>query len=143
MKNMENGLQLANSLAEIRRLDQAEKDKKQNDLSAEQQALAPKARDKLVEKGGDVSKLTKKEIASILFVYYSVSVASGSLVKKPELVEKLKEAIEKSGAPLEASAVASSAVSNAQIGHESDSDASDNGHAQEMHFDEDYMWRLL
>jgi len=51
-----------------------------------------------------------------------------------KLVDKLKEAIERSGYSMKSSAAASQAASIIQ-GYESDCDASENGHVQFVQFD--------
>lgn len=80
-----------------KRSKQADKSKKQEVLRHEQLELAPKAREKLANKGGDVSKLVKKEISAILSIYYKIDTSPSA--KKDDLVKQLKEAIQKSGSP--------------------------------------------
>ena len=52
--------------------------------------MAPTAVVKLAEKGGQVTRLTKKDISSLLFVYFSVDMDEVKH-KKLELVTKLDE----------------------------------------------------
>jgi hypothetical protein len=47
-----------------------------------------------------VSKLTKKEISSILLVYYSIDAPQASSTKKCEFVKTLEATIEKNGSPI-------------------------------------------
>jgi hypothetical protein len=89
LKNMSNAMKLADSLSQIKWIDQVDKAKKTNDLNAEQQLLAPKARDKLISNGLDANKLSKKEIASLLFVYYSVDMLPNGAVLKAEFIKQL------------------------------------------------------
>jgi hypothetical protein len=64
--------QLAGSIAKIKRFEHAAKEKKQGYMRAVQSQLAPAAVLKLADKGGDVAKLTVKEMSSILFACYSI-----------------------------------------------------------------------
>jgi hypothetical protein len=90
LKKLRNQLQLANSLASIERSEAAIAKKKKTDSFAERLAMAPTAVVKLAEKGGQVTRLTKKDISSLLFVYFSVDMDEVKH-KKLELVTKLDE----------------------------------------------------
>jgi hypothetical protein len=62
--------------------------------------LAPDAAKKFFEKGQNVDKLTRKEIAAVLSVYYHIEMEwSGKDPKlsKPKLVDLMKETIQKHG----------------------------------------------
>lgn len=119
LKSLRNELQLADSIAEIARVDKASKAKKKNESHQELLELAPKARDNLQAKNGNVSKITKKEISSILLMYYSIDKSASC--KKDELVSTLEKAIASDGSPANRSAVASAALLN-DSGEDSDDD---------------------
>ena len=100
--------QLAESIAEISHLEKAEKEKKKNDICWEHIGLAPKAREKLQEKQGDVSKLSYQE-GDIIHSLCLLSIDSPpvSSVMKDECMKALKDAIDKFGSPMDRHASAS------------------------------------
>lgn len=89
---LRNKLQLAASIAEVYRMDKADAQAKQHAERETKKTLAPAASAKLAEKQGDVSKLTKAEIAAILYVDYADDI-SLTKHKKPELVKRLEDKI--------------------------------------------------
>jgi hypothetical protein len=92
MDRMENGRQLAASLADTNHPKQmATKEKKKAEAS-DHLILFAHAKTKLVFKGGDVSKLHVKEILAFLFCCYNTEAPHGITTKAP-LVELLSSEI--------------------------------------------------
>ena len=83
---MKNKWELAASLATINCLETETKKKKKEALTQEMKELAPKARTKLQENNGDVTKLWKKEIASLLLVDHNIEIDPDK-AKKNELTK--------------------------------------------------------
>jgi hypothetical protein len=132
-----NQAQLAGSIPEIKRFEHAAKEKKQGDMRAVQSQLAPAAVLKLADKGGDVAKLTVKEMSSILFACYSIDMPPNkSGAKKPDYVKALEGAIQSNGCGLLSSAVALLEVTGTD-----ESEAEDGGDDEpapaRTHFNED------
>jgi len=90
LKSLKNQQQLAASIAQIQRLEEANKVKTQENNLLEMRNLAPKAMLKLANKGGDVNKLTIKEIAAVLLVSHGIEMLKG---KKNDYVKRLEGAI--------------------------------------------------
>jgi hypothetical protein len=138
VKRLKNQAQLAESIAEIKCFENAAKEKKQGDMHVVQSQLAPAGVLKLVDRGGDVAKLTVKEILSILFACcYSIDMPPNkSGAKKPEYVKALEGAIQIKGRDL-----LSSAVALLEVTRMDQSDAEDGGDDEpapaRMHFNED------
>ena len=65
---------------------------KKKEVANELVELAPAARNKLNEKGGDINSITKKEISAILFVDHGYHMDEKKFVKA-RMVEKLQEFI--------------------------------------------------
>jgi hypothetical protein len=89
---LRNKLRLAASIAEVYRMDKADAQAKKHAERETKKTLAPAASAKLAEKQGDISKLTKAEIAAILDVDYADDI-SITKHKKPELVKRLEDKI--------------------------------------------------
>jgi hypothetical protein len=92
---------------------------------------------KLADKGGDVAKLTVKEMSSILFACYSIDMPPNkSGAKKPDYVKALEGAIQSKGHGLLSSAVALLEVTGTD-----ESEAEDGGDDEpapaRTHFNED------
>lgn len=71
LKRLENQLKLATSIAEINKITEDEKATKKSTETAGLIAGAPDAIKKLKDKGGDISKLTIKEIEAIAFASFN------------------------------------------------------------------------
>ena len=97
MKRMKQDLQLADSIAEIKRLETFNASQKKEELQESTRLKAPAAVKKFEESKRDASKLTKAEISALLFVCYGTIMdpkKSGSGFKKGDFVTKLKDALE-------------------------------------------------
>jgi hypothetical protein len=89
MLKWQNQVDLAKSLVDIQEHDKKEAAKKMADESTMLVMLAGSAMEKLSQKSGDVSKITKKEICSILLACYGALVEE-SKHNKPALVDMLR-----------------------------------------------------
>lgn len=87
LKSLTNQQQLADSLACIERQNAAKRAVEDAKNVSEMHDLAPTALLKLESKGGDVNKLTIKEITAILLVSYNIEMSKG---KKKDYVKKLE-----------------------------------------------------
>ena len=94
LAKMKNQVGLAKSIADIQAQDKAATLKKKDADTHALLLLAANAREKLSVKNGDVSKMTKKEICSILLACYG-ALFEESKYAKPVLVQMLSEKIEK------------------------------------------------
>jgi hypothetical protein len=92
MDRMENGRQLAASLADISHREQMATKQKKTAEASDHLILHADAKIKLVVKGGDVSKLYVKEILALLFCCYDTEAPHGITTKAP-LVELLSSKI--------------------------------------------------
>ena len=92
MNRMKNNFELAASLAEIDRMDQAEKADENVKIENECKDKASGALSKLRSKNDDVTKLTKLEMGALLFVAHNLFLAHGKTIKK-DMVASLKEKI--------------------------------------------------
>ena len=89
LEKLENQFLLASSLADINRQTQ---EAKESDILEEKGKLietAPEAKQKLVEKAGDLKKLKKNDLRAILYVDYDVWLCQTT--KKDTIIEKLNE----------------------------------------------------
>jgi hypothetical protein len=130
LKRLGNRLQLAASLAEMRRFDKDQADKKRDEEQQEIRDRYPAAKQKLAEKNGDVSKITKKEILAILLVDHGLFLREGKHSKQ-DLVEKL---VAKMGSSDETGSTATAAAEN----HDCDEgQEQEHGHGDEHLFEED------
>ena len=77
MRRLNNQLKLTASLAEISKETQAEKETKASQLTTELIDKAPAACAKLKEKGGDVSKLSIKDMDAIAFKHFKGAILKG------------------------------------------------------------------
>lgn len=93
LKRMKSQMEMAASMAEISRQEADQKAQQKKDALKVHRDLAPKAKEKLAEKGGDVNKLKKQEISAILFVEYGVDMPATSTTKKDVMVKKLQDEI--------------------------------------------------
>jgi hypothetical protein len=119
---MQSQLEMAASLAEISRLDADQKARQKKDAANAVRDLAPKAKEKLVEKNGDVGKLSKKEISAILLVEYAIDMPATSNTKKGVLVKKLQDEISNRS---EASSAAAASAPRPAESQGNDSDCED------------------
>ena len=92
MDRMENGRQLSASLADISCREQMATTQKKKTAASDHLILVAHAKQKLVDKGGDVSKLFVKEILALLFCCYETEAPHGMTTKAP-LVELLSSKI--------------------------------------------------
>ena len=92
MDAFKNQLTLANSVAVIQELEKATAAKKKADCVETFTSSAPTALARLSEKNGDVSKLTKPEICSLLFSCYGTKIDEKKHLK-PKLIEMLTDKI--------------------------------------------------
>jgi hypothetical protein len=122
LKRMQSQLEMAASLAEISRLDADQKARQKKDAANAVRDLAPKAKEKLVEKNGDVGKLSKKEISAILLVEYAIDMPATSNTKKGVLVKKLQDEISNRS---EASSAAAASAPRPAESQGNDSDCED------------------
>ena len=72
LHRLKNKLEFSQSLATISLLEHRDTNKAKESIYTELRALAPSAKYKLVVKGDDISKLTKKEICALLLAYFAV-----------------------------------------------------------------------
>ena len=77
-KRLKSALSLAASLAEIARVKASERDSKKSESTKALISAAPAAVEKLKNKGGDVTKLTIKELTAIALVHYGKDVPKGA-----------------------------------------------------------------
>jgi hypothetical protein len=89
---LENQLQLGQSFAYISEHERGEAMRKKEGTKHELLNLAPLAKDNLAKKNGDVSKITKKQICSLLLACYGIELDEQKH-PKPSLVEKLSKEI--------------------------------------------------
>jgi len=93
LAKMKNQNQLAASTAHIAALEKAEASKKKQKKIDDLVVMATAAKNKLVAKKNDVSKLTQQEICSLLFSCYNETIEDASILKAV-LVGKLQAKIE-------------------------------------------------
>ena len=91
IERLEQAAKLAASIAEIKRAEAGEKKKKQVDAASSLVTHAPTAAAKLEKKGGDVLKLTIKDIRALLVVAYGEE--SPATISKSAAVTTLNDAI--------------------------------------------------
>ena len=91
IQRLEQAAKLAASIAEIKRAEAGEKKKKQVDAASSLVTHAPTAAAKLEKKGGDVLKLTIKDIRALLVVAYGEE--SPATISKSAAVTTLNDAI--------------------------------------------------
>jgi hypothetical protein len=93
LRKMKNQVGLAQSIMDIQALDKATTLQKRKDDTTALVLLSVNAREKLAEKDGDVSKITKKEICAILLAFHGTMVDESKHLK-PALVQMLTEKME-------------------------------------------------
>ena len=91
IERLEQAAKLAASIAEIKRAEAGEKKKKQVDAASSLVTHAPTAAAKLEKKGGDVLKLTIKDIRALLVVAYGEE--SPATISKSAAVTTFSDAI--------------------------------------------------
>ena len=91
IERLEQAAKLAASIAEIKRAEAGEKKKKQVDAASSLVTHAPTAAAKLEKKGGDVLKLTIKDIRALLVVAYGEE--SPATISKSAAVTTFNDAI--------------------------------------------------
>ena len=91
IQRLEQAAKLAASIAEIKRAEAGEKKKKQVDAASSLVTHAPTAAAKLEKKGGDVLKLTIKDIRALLVVAYGEE--SPATISKSAAVTTFNDAI--------------------------------------------------
>jgi len=137
---LKNKYELAESLAEIERMDKADQQAKQNEALMEKRRKAPDAVAKLAAKGGDVSKLTKSEIVAILFVCYNKDEKDNDH-KKEYLVNLLQGCIQTHpgnlGLTIQNEVVTPVALSPAHEESDAEHEGLDPGHIHDPTFNED------
>jgi hypothetical protein len=79
LKQMKRQAELADSLAEINRVDKEESTKKKSNEVLMLTLAVPAAVKKYREKGYDASKLTKVELASLLIVVYFIDISQNPI----------------------------------------------------------------
>jgi hypothetical protein len=148
LNKLKNKHTLAASLAQINRLDREEAAAKDEDEVQKRRQAYEGAIAKLASKEGDVSMITKLEIASILLVDYRIDVGSLSNKndQKPALVARLVNAQRTSvqasvlvaGTSVAATIPTANTVITAAVDSDSASEAVvHGGHVHEHHFDDD------
>lgn len=137
---LKNKYELAESLAEIERMDKADQQAKQNEALMEKRRKAPDAVAKLAAKGGDVSKLTKSEIVAILFVCYNKDEKDNDH-KKEYLVNLLQGCIQTHpgnlGLTIQNEVVTPVALSPAHEESDAEHEGLNPGHIHDPTFNED------
>ena len=94
LKCMRDDLQLTDAIAEISRGDAMANAARKEEEESNLLSTAGIATKKLEEKNRDVNSVTVKEIQSILFAVYNVTL-TGSKLRKPDFVSRLKVEMEK------------------------------------------------
>jgi hypothetical protein len=89
MQRMREKLTMADSVAEISRLEAEDKELEKREKNKVHNEKAPAAAAKLEEKGCEVLKLTIKEIEALLFKVYNINM--GGLKKKADYVKALEK----------------------------------------------------
>jgi hypothetical protein len=103
LQSMANRLQLAASISFISRGQDAITKKKKRDTYTEQVTIAPTALLKMGD-NRDIKKLSKKEMSSVLCLYYSIEMDHAKH-KKSELANKLGECVASDPGKLPAGAI--------------------------------------
>lgn len=88
MRRMREQLVMADSVAEISRLEEEDKEKEKREKNKVHDKKAPDAVTKLEGKGRVVAKLTVKEIEAILYTVYNITL--GGSKRKPDFVKALE-----------------------------------------------------